>query len=131
MRAQPIQPIGPLKAVNAKRARTRVRTKSGDMNKTEAAYAIRLEQQRFLGAIKDFWFQAVTLKLGFDTRYTPDFLIQMPDGSLELHDTKGWDTEPAAAVKERVSSSMFPLFVFKEVRQHGGDWKEKIIGAKD
>lgn len=131
MRAQPIQPIGPLKAINAKRARTRARTKSGEMNKTERLYADHLDDYRLRGVIVAYWFQAVTLKLGFDTRYTPDFLIQMPDGSLELHDTKGWDTEPAAAVKERVSSSMFPLFVFKEVRQYGGDWKEKIIGAKE
>lgn len=134
---QPI-PVGPLKTGKPKLARTRVRRTPGTMNKTEAAYAMHLAARQMglcNGGVAAFWFEGITLKIGHDTRYTPDFLVQMADGSLECHDTKGWDTEPAAAVKERVSSTMFPLFVFKEVRYEGGKlsgrWVEKVIGPKD
>lgn len=130
-RATQILPVGPLKGGRVVRARTRVKRKAGEMNKTESAYARHLDALKITGQINEHWFEGITLKLGHDTRYTPDFLVQMADGSLECHDTKGWDTEPAAAVKERVSSTMFPLFVFKEVRMEGGKWVEKVIGPKE
>lgn len=131
-RATRILPPGPLGGVQlAVRARTRVKRKAGEMNKTEAAYALHLSKLILTDEICAFWFEAITLKLGHDTRYTPDFLVQMADGSLECHDTKGWDTEPAAAVKERVSSTMFPLFVFKEIRLVKGVWVQKVIGPKE
>ena len=131
-RATTILPVGPLKVPKAKRARTRVKRKPGEMNKTEKAYSDFLAARTLSGSdVNAYWFESVTFKLGHDTRYTPDFLVQMADGSLECHDTKGWDTEPAAAVKERVSSSMFPLFVFKEVRKVDGRWVEKVIGPKE
>lgn len=124
-RAEPIHDSLPK---STGRARGRVRTKPGDMNKTEARYARYLDEQKIMGIIADWWFQSVTLKLGHDTRYTPDFVVLMPDGLIEFRDTKGWDTEPAAAVKERVCSTMFPLFVFKEARWEKNDWVHKTIG---
>lgn len=108
-------------------ARARVRTRSGDMNKTERAYFQECEHRVWAKVYAAFWFQRLTFKLGFDCRWTPDFMVQLADGTIELHDTKGWDTEPAARVKEHVCADAFP-FIVKEIRQTKDGWEEKPIG---
>lgn len=60
----------------------------GEMNKTEEAYSLVLEAQKRAGEIADYWFESLTLKIAPDCRYTPDFLVMMNDGALELHEVK-------------------------------------------
>src|SRR4051812_3444934 len=76
---------GQLEGAKRKRSHT-----PGVMNKTEARYAELLEGRRLAGEIAAWRFEAITLILSRRRRctYTPDFLVEMPDGSEEHHEVK-------------------------------------------
>lgn len=102
-----------------------LRHKPGVMNKLEQSRADELDAMRARGEIIAYWFEAVTFKLADDTRYTPDFLVLYPDGSLVVEETKGhWQDD--AKVKIKVAASMFP-FPFVALRRlpkkDGGGWE--------
>jgi hypothetical protein len=82
--------------------------KQPDMNKTEARYAATLELQQKAGEILWWKFEAITFKLADDCRYTPDFVVMMPDGMIELRETKGFWRDDAL-VKIRVAAAQFPF----------------------
>lgn len=111
-------------------ARGRTRHTPGTMNKTEAAYAAKLEERKTAGEILGYWFESQKLKLADKTWYTPDFMVQSKDGGMEFHEVKGfWEDD--ARVKFKVAASMFP-YVFRAFRprakKHGGGWEEEVIG---
>lgn len=90
------------------------RRAKGAMNKTEAAYAVVLEAQKRAGAIVDYKYEALTLKLADDCRLTPDFVVEYPDGEVQLHEVKAnrqgrWHAEDDARVKLKVAASLFPF----------------------
>lgn len=88
------------------------------MNKTEKARAVELEAMKRSGLIADWWYEALTLKLADDCRYTPDFLIQERDGSLRLEETKGfWRDDAKVKTKLCVVRFPFPLRVLKKAKQ--------------
>ena len=53
------------------------RLKTGEMNKTESAYAEYLEQQKRQGLILWYRFEGVKLRLADKTFYTPDFAVML------------------------------------------------------
>ncbi len=117
-----------------KHARGRMpRRVPGTMNGTEAKYAADLEARKRAGEVEDYWFEAVTLKIADACRYTPDFLVQLPDGTIEAHEVKGfWQDD--ARVKIKVAAEKFP-FVFRAFRprakKDGGGWSEEVFGGGD
>lgn len=100
------------------------------MNKTEKAFSQYLELLRKTGDIYWWEYEGMTLKLAFDTRYTPDFsvIIRSPSGILEVEDTfelqffetKGFMREDAN-VKLKVAATKFP-FRFFLVHKVGSGW---------
>lgn len=121
------QPAPPMPRKPTARGRL-TRHKSGVMNKTEAAYAETvLEPRKRAGEIADYWFEVLTFKLAYDCRYTPDFVVMLPNGELECHETKGfWEED--AKVKIRVAASLFPfrfVAIQKQAKKDGGGWKEQ------
>lgn len=91
------------------------------MNETERKRGIELEALKRDGRIRDWWFERVTLKLGDDCRYTPDFAIIENDGTLRFEETKGhWRDD--AKVKIRVAAQQFPTR-FTALRIVKGDWQ--------
>ena len=93
-------------------ARGRVITRNElGQNKTEAAYAVHLESRKSSGEILAWWWDVLTLKLGQDCRYKTDFMVQLPDGELQIHETKGFMREDAQ-VKLKVCRANFPFPVF-------------------
>ncbi len=107
------------------------RLKTGEMNKTEAAYAGHLELRRRAGEVEAVWFEGITLKLAEGCRYTPDFLVMLADGRLEAHEVKGFWTDDAR-VKIKVAASKFPFrFVALKAlpRKAGGGWEEEDFSA--
>jgi len=56
--------------------------------KLEIAYGNHLALQKAAGEILAFWFEGITLRLGPNVRYNPDFLVMRTDRVLELHETK-------------------------------------------
>lgn len=101
-------------AAGQKKMQALGRLKQGQMNKTEARYAQRLELLRGSGAVLWWKFEAIKLKLASDCTITVDFAVLTCSGVLEMHDVKGakgvfFDD---AKVKMRVAAEMFP-FIFK------------------
>lgn len=100
------------------------RLKTGQMNKTEAAYAAHLEVQKSLGDILWYKFEGVKVRLADNTFYTPDFAVMTHDGSLEMREVKGhWQDD--ARVKIKVAADQYPFkFIAVKVRskKDGGGW---------
>ena len=107
-----------------KRLQALGRLKAGQMNKTEQAYAERLEYLRSIGAVAWYKFEGVKLRLADNTFYTPDFAVMLPDGQMEMHEVKGHWTDDAR-VKIKVAADMYP-FQFVALRakskRDGGGW---------
>lgn len=102
----------------------RVRPKPGVMNKTEQAYADRLEALRAARQIQSWKFEAVKLRLADKTFYSPDFLVVDADGYVELHEVKGfWEDD--ARVKVKVAAEQFPFrfLAVKKVSKAKGEWE--------
>lgn len=93
------------------------------MNRTERAWSDVLT----IDADVDAWlYESVTLKLGPDCRYTPDFFVVTTAGRFELHEVKGFRREDAM-VKLRVAAGMFTWFRFFLVEKRQGQWTRKEI----
>jgi len=105
-------------------AKARPRHEPGVMNGTERAYAEHLEVRRRCGEIQWFDFEGIKLRLAKATFYTPDFLVVAADGSLEVHEVKGfWEDD--ARVKIKVAAEQFPFrFIAASPRpkRDGGGW---------
>jgi hypothetical protein len=95
------------------------------MNKTETAYAQVLEANKRSGAISEWFYEAVTFKLGPDCRYTPDFMVIDCTGVISFYETKGFMRDDAL-VKLKTFSKQFPfgltLCTFKNKK-----WVYKVI----
>jgi len=92
------------------------------MNRTEADYAIVLEARYRRGEIAEYHFEAITLRLGADCRYTPDFLVVLADGTVEFAEVKGF-MRGDAQVKIKAAAAIYP-FRFRLIRRDGRTgWK--------
>ena len=107
-----------------KRMQALGRLKTGELNKTEAAYQEHLKDRQFVGQIAWFKFEGVKLRLADNTFYTPDFAVMLSTGELELHEVKGFWTDDAR-VKTKVAASMYPfqiIAVTAKPKKAGGGW---------
>lgn len=109
------------------RMRALGRLKAGAMNKTEAAYAAYLDLLRSAGDVLWFRFEGLKFRLADNTFLTPDFVVMMADGQIELHDCKGAKAiyMDDAKVKMKVAAEQYP-FVFRvafpKPKREGGGW---------
>lgn len=104
------------------------RHKPGVMNGTENEYAALLRARELRGEVLLWYFESVTFKLADDTRYTPDFCVQFPDGSMEFVDAKGGGPiDPKSLVKIKCAAEKFPQFMFvieqRQPKKAGGGFK--------
>lgn len=101
------------------------RLPQGERNSLEQEYEQHLMQLQAQGRVLWFEFEPMTLKLADRTTYTPDFLVQMADRTLELHEVKGrWMDD--ARVKIKIAADVFRVFRFvgikKRPKKEGGGW---------
>ena len=100
------------------------RLKSGQMNKTEAAYAAELQARKIAGEVAWYRFEGIKLRLADNTFYAPDFAVMLADGQMEVHEVKGfWQDD--ARVKIKVAADQYPFrFIAVKVRakKDGGGW---------
>jgi hypothetical protein len=103
------------------------RLKTGEMNKTEAAYDAHLLDRQLMKQIIWHKFEAIKLRLADNTFYTADFAVLANDMVLELHEVKGfWQDD--ARVKIKVAASLYPFrFVAVKARAKklGGGWERE------
>lgn len=100
------------------------RLKTGQMNKTEQAYADHLDRLRSAGDVLWFRFEGLKFRLADNTFYTPDFAVMRSDGQLEAHEVKGFWTDDAR-VKIKVAAEQYPLTflaVKAKAKKDGGGW---------
>ncbi|MHC7649948.1 DUF1064 domain-containing protein [Klebsiella pneumoniae] len=101
------------------------RLKAGQMNKTETAYCQHLELRKRYGEIAWYRFEGIKLRLADNTFYTPDFVVMLANGQMELHEVKGLWTDDAR-VKTKVAADQYPfriIGVTKLPAKAGGGWK--------
>lgn len=102
------------------------------MNNWETAYATLLETKKMTGAIMDWKFEPVRLRIGAGAYYKPDFLVvQLGIGPceevfsvVEFHEVKGFWRE-AARVRIKVAADLFPWWKFIAVTRKNGVWMEE------
>lgn len=103
------------------------RMPKGTMNKTEAAYAQRLELMKHTGEILDWKFHPMNIRLADRTFYEVDFLVMHADCSLAIHETKGGFTSEKGQLKIKLVAETLPWFRFfkciKLPEKEGGGWK--------
>ena len=116
----------PLEIHSSGGSQVKPRRKPGEMNKLETRYAGHLDLQKMAGVIKEWWFEAIALRIGQRCFWHPDFLIEFMDGRLELHDTKG-HVKDDALVKAKAIAGRFPFPVF-HVKWIKGVWQFTRIG---
>ncbi len=101
---------------------------AGRMNGLEADFAA-----TFLGG-KAHGFEDITLRLGEDCRYTPDFWFLGDGDVLTFAEVKGFWRDDAR-VKIRVAAERYPQFRFeawrKQTRKEGGQWVRERFGLED
>ena len=102
------------------------------MNGAERRYAETvLAPRQAAGELDGWFFEAVTLKLAPNARYTPDFMVVLDSGEIEFHEVKGW-MEEAAFVRIKVAAEKFPFrFWLATVRtkKDGGGFEIKEVGV--
>lgn len=109
---------------------SRARHVAGQMNGTEREHAGNLDALKAAGQVVAYWFEGVTFKLAQDTRYTPDFLVLLANGELEVHEVKGSFVRDDARVKLKLAADRYPLrFVMmqKQAKKLGGKWIREEI----
>lgn len=90
------------------------------MNGLETRYAHYLEGLKRAGEIAWYEFDSVKLRLAEKTFYEPDFFVMMADGTLEIHEVKGfWEDD--ARVKIKVAAAKFPM-KFKAIQLQKSQW---------
>jgi hypothetical protein len=105
------------------------RLKTGEMNKTEAAYDAHLWRLHAAGEVLWHKFEGVKLRLADKTFYTCDFAVLKSDCVLEMHECKGFMLEDAN-VKLKVAASMYP-FRFVLVKKTKGGWNIRPLASEN
>ena len=122
---RPYQPIATSSgAAPGKKASGRVRHRLGEMNGTEQAYALHLNEQLAKGEVLWWTFEAIRLRLADKTTLTIDFFVMTGAGELQAHELKGKDKhwEDDARVKIKVAAELYP-FQFFGVHRASGAWQ--------
>lgn len=100
------------------------RLKTGQMNKTEQAYADLLKLLQHAGEVAWFKFEGIKLRLADNTFYSPDFAVMLASGEMEMHEVKGfWQDDARAKIK--IAADLYPFrFIAVTVRakKDGGGW---------
>lgn len=106
---------------------------AGEMNKTEAAYAQQLALRKNAGEIAWWGFESMKLRLAKATYLTVDFVVQLADGTLEMHEVKGrgvggrfW-AEEDARIKLKVAAEHFPFAFVVVWPRKGGGWDTHVV----
>ena len=117
----------PKQADGVKRWQALGRLPKGEMNRTEAAYAQRLELLKRQGAILDWKFHPMNMRLAKNTFYEVDFMVLNKDMVIEIHETKGEYTSEKGQMKIKLAAEAVPWFRFfkciKIAEKNGGGWK--------
>lgn len=100
------------------------------MNGTETRYAQYLELRRINEEVAWWGYCVWRFRLADGAWYTPDFMVMLADGTLEIHETKGGFIREAAAVRLKVTSEAYWLFPVKLIREIKGGWQVRDVASE-
>lgn len=110
-----------------------IRKNAKGMNKTETAYAQKLELLYKANEIVGWKFEPITFRLAPKTTYTPDFIVVTSE-HVELHEIKGSFVRDDAMVKFKVAAEMFPYFRWEMIVGKSArgkySWESKLVIPK-
>ena len=95
------------------------------LNKTEKRYLARLRSDT---DVEWIGIQSVTLKLGDDCRFTPDFCY-IKKARMTFVDTKGGFVREDSTIKIKTAARMFPWASFVVAQLIKSQWTEKQIAG--
>ena len=95
----------------ARYPKARGRHVPGQKNELEEAWGNELESRRQRGEVAWFEFEPFKILLGPKTTYTPDYCVQLADGTMQLHECKGFWHEDAWA-KFKIAVGKLPTFTW-------------------
>ena len=95
-------------------------------SKWEEQYNSMLELKYRACEILAYEYESITFRLAPKTTYTPDFLVVLPDGKVQIHEVKGFAREDAI-VKFKVAAQQNPWFEFIMVKKSKTEgWVEML-----
>lgn len=106
-------------------ARSRVPQIEGwdEMNRLERDWAVVLKLN---AEVRRAVWQGARLRLAKSTLYTPDFMVFMASGLIEMHETKGYMRE-AARVRLNTAARLYPEFQFWKITRPKVLWRRELI----
>lgn len=109
------------------KAAVRTPTDGLDLNRLEQRYADRLTDLARIGEVAWWRAKPFSIRLSCSRNfYRPDFLVQLADGTLEIHETKGFMEEDALQKLKEVRG-LYPFTVRVWSWSKSGGWKERVI----
>lgn len=94
------------------------------MNETEKRYASVLEMRVRAGEIKRWWFGSIVFRTGAGrTTYKPDFVVELPDYSIEVHEVKGAHVWDDAREKFKTAALLYRWARWIMLQWVDGEWK--------
>ena len=101
------------------------RLKRGERNDLELAYEQHLERRKQSGEIQWYKFEGMKFRLADNCFFTPDFIVLLANGELEMHEVKGlWRDD--ARVKMKVAAELYPfrfVAVYAKPKKEGGGFR--------
>jgi len=98
-------------------------TEEDRLNKTERQF-LRILQTRGFKMIR---IQAITLKLAWDCRYTPDFYTLSHDGQMTFWEVKGGYIREDASIKLKMAANKFTEYKFILAQKNEHRWREEVV----
>ena len=95
-------------------------------SKWEEQYRNMLELKYRACEILAYEYESITFRLAPKTTYTPDFLVVLPNGKIQIHEVKGFAREDAI-IKFKVAAQQNPWFEFIMVKKSKTEgWVEML-----
>jgi hypothetical protein len=88
----------------------------------ERDYAAHLNLRKAAGEIAWWEHHLLTINLDAKTKYKPDFIVGMTDGSIEVHEVKGFERRDAVP-RFRWAAQRCPWMRFVMVRKVSKGWE--------
>ena len=97
------------------------------MNRLEQSYAEHLKLREHAGEVLWWAYEGMKFRLASNTFFTPDFTVMLADGTIEVHETKGfWEDD--ARIKIKVAAALYP-FRFVGVKFVAKAWEFEDFSA--
>lgn len=116
------------------RAKGSTKRRDRGMNETEKRYASYLEALQQRGEVAWYAFEPMKLRLTDTSTLTPDFMVMLPSGLIEFHDTKGYwkrlgkpGITDDALEKLKQAAETYWMFPVKAVWEVDGNWQERVF----